>query len=82
MVDLPWWMETMARCRFGMWLNSFVRILRVKKLGGLDTDEETWEDTHKLTCRTCSLMIFFFFFVCVCVCVFLFLNECYIFINW
>ena len=72
MVDLPWWMETMARCRFGMWLNSFVSILRVKKLGGLDTDEETWEDTHKLTCRTCSLMIFFFFFVCVCVCVFVF----------
>jgi len=56
MEDLPWWMEMKARCRFGMWLNSFVRILRVKKLGGWDTDEETWEDTDKLTCRTCSLL--------------------------
>jgi len=35
-------METKARSRFGMWLNSFIRILRVKKREGFGSEMEAW----------------------------------------
>ena len=31
-----------AICMFGMWPNSFVRILRVKKRGGSGNEMEAW----------------------------------------
>ena len=47
MEDLPWWMETKARRRFGMWSNNLIRILRVRKFGDSGSEIETWTLTKR-----------------------------------
>ena len=47
MEDLPGWMEMKAICMFGMWPNSFVRILRVKKHGASGNEMEAWTPTER-----------------------------------